>query len=88
MMKARAANYCRTSDNVRLNLANVRAKVILTLYIFFAVTKSDFKFTNLHFAIKFTRHSSILLNVAPEWLYILVSGDLYISCDVYMSDQI
>jgi hypothetical protein len=26
---------------------------------------------NLHFAIKFTRHSSILLNVAPEWLYIL-----------------
>jgi hypothetical protein len=41
----RAANYCRTSDNVRLNLANVRAKVILighwsdhkkivTLYIF------------------------------------------------------
>ena len=42
---SRAANYCRTSDNVRLNLANVRAKVILighwsdhkkivTLYIF------------------------------------------------------
>jgi hypothetical protein len=27
--KTRAANYCRTSDNVRLNLANVRAKVIL-----------------------------------------------------------
>ena len=25
----RAANYCRTSDNVGLNLANVRAKVIL-----------------------------------------------------------
>jgi hypothetical protein len=25
---------------------------------------------NLHFAIKFTRHSSILFNVAPEWLYI------------------
>jgi hypothetical protein len=25
----RAANYCRTSDNVRLNLANIRAKVIL-----------------------------------------------------------
>jgi hypothetical protein len=25
----RAANYCRTLDNVRLNLANVRAKVIL-----------------------------------------------------------
>ena len=29
LKKARAANYCRTSDNVRLNLANVRAKVIL-----------------------------------------------------------
>ena len=28
-MEPRAANYCRTSDNVRLNLANVRAKVIL-----------------------------------------------------------
>ena len=26
---SRAANYCPTSDNVRLNLANVRAKVIL-----------------------------------------------------------
>ena len=25
----RAANYCRTSDNVRLNLANFRAKIIL-----------------------------------------------------------
>jgi hypothetical protein len=52
----RAANYCRTSDNVRLNLANVRAKVILighwsdhknkivTLFHFFAVTKSECKF--------------------------------------------
>jgi hypothetical protein len=27
--RPRAANYCRTSDNVRLNLSNVRAKVIL-----------------------------------------------------------
>jgi hypothetical protein len=45
-LDSRAANYWRTSDNVRLNLANVRAKVILighwsdhkkkvvTLYIF------------------------------------------------------
>jgi hypothetical protein len=52
----RAANYCRTSDNVRLNLANVRAKVILIghwtdhkknchIIHFFAVTKSDCKFT-------------------------------------------
>ena len=36
---------------------------------FFAVTKSD-NIANLHFAI---RHSSIFLNIAPEWLYILVS---------------
>ena len=48
----RTANYCRTSDNVRLNLANVRAKVILIghwsdhkknchIIHFFAVTKYD-----------------------------------------------
>jgi hypothetical protein len=68
----RAANYCRTSDNVRLNLANVRAKVILighwsdhkkNCHIhFFAVITSDCKFTQLsfsHFSIKFTRRSSI-----------------------------
>jgi hypothetical protein len=96
----RAANYCRTSDNVRLNLANVRAKVILighwsdhkkkvvTLYIFLLWQNTIANSLNLHFAIKFTRHSSILLNVAPEWLYILVSWLVYISCDVYMSDQI
>jgi hypothetical protein len=37
---------------------------------------------NLHFAIKFTRHSSILLNVAPNG-YTYLSRDLYIyiSCD-------
>jgi hypothetical protein len=72
----RAANYCRTSDNVRLNLANVRAKVVLighwsdhkkklSHYTFFAVTQSDSNSLNLYFAIKFTRHSSILFNVAP-----------------------
>ena len=81
--KYRAANYCRTSDNVRLNLANVRAKVILirhwsdhkkklSHYTFFAVTKSDCKFTQFAVCKKITRHSSILLNVAPEWLYKLV----------------
>ena len=90
------------SDNVRLNLANVRAKVILighwsdhtkkivTLIHFFAVTKSDCKFTqfNLHFAIKFTRHSSILYLTLRRNGYTYLSRDLYISCDVYMSDQI
>ena len=59
----RAANYCRTSDNVRLNLANVRAKVILIghwsdhkknchIIHFFAVTKSDYKFTQFAFCNK------------------------------------
>jgi hypothetical protein len=70
--------------NVRLNLANVRAKVILighwsnhkkivTLYIFLLWQNPIANSLNLHFAIKFARHSSILLNVVPEWLYILVS---------------
>jgi hypothetical protein len=69
-----AANYCRTSDNVRLNLANVRAKVILighwsdhkkivTLYIFLLWQNPIANSFNLHFAIKFTRYSSILLTV-------------------------
>jgi hypothetical protein len=84
----RAANYCRTSDNVRLNLTNVRAKIILIGHWsdpaqknshmhFFAVTKSDniANSLNLHFAI---RHSSIFLNIAPEWLYILVSWLIHI----------
>ena len=78
----RAANYCRTSDNVRLDLANVRAKVILIghwseytkkivtwLYIFLLWQNPIANSLNLYFAIKFTRHFSILLNVAPEWLY-------------------
>ena len=51
----------------------VRSQKKLSHYTFFAVTKSDANSLNLHFAIKFTRHSSILFNVAPEWIYILVS---------------
>jgi hypothetical protein len=84
----RAANYCRTSDNVRLNLANVRAKVILighwsdhkknVTYILLLWQNPIANSLNLHFAIKFKRHSSILLNVALEWLYILVSWLIYI----------
>jgi hypothetical protein len=92
----RAANYCRTSDNVRLNLANVRAKVILIghwsdkknchIIHFFCCDKIRLQIhsINLHFAIKFTRHSSILLNVAPEWLYILVSWLIYILWRIYI----
>jgi hypothetical protein len=62
-VSSRAANYsCRTSDNVRLNLANVRAKVILIGHCpitkkichihFFAVTKSDCKFAQFAFCNK------------------------------------
>jgi hypothetical protein len=53
-------------------------------HTFFAVTKSDANSLNLHFAIKFTRHSSILFNVAPEWIYILVSWLVYILCGIYV----
>jgi hypothetical protein len=60
--KLRAANYCRTSDNVPLNLSNVRAKVILighwsdhkkivTLYIF-CCDKIRCKFTQFAFCNK------------------------------------
>ena len=68
----RAANYCRTSDNVRLNLANVRAKVILIGHW------SDHK-KNCH--IHFFRCVGMAI-------YTNLSRDLYISCDVYMSDQL
>jgi hypothetical protein len=82
----RAANYCRTSDNVRLNLANVRAKVILighwsdhkkiVTYIFLLWQNLIANSLNLHFAIKFTRHSSILLITLCRNGYVL-SRDLY-----------
>jgi hypothetical protein len=91
----RAANYCRTSDNVRLNLANVRAKVILIGHwsdhkknchiIHFLLWQNPIANSlHLHFAIKFTRHSSILLNVAREWLYILVSCYIYLLWRIYV----
>jgi hypothetical protein len=87
----RAANYCRTSDNVRLNLANVRAKVILighwtdhkknrhTIH-FFAVTKSDCKFTQFAFRNKI--YEAFCLTLRRNG-YTYLSRDLYISCDVY-----
>jgi hypothetical protein len=85
----RAANYCRTSDNVRLNLANVRAKVILighwsdhkkklSHYTFFCCDKIRLQIHSIHW------HSSILLNVAPEWLYILVLWLIYILWRIYV----
>jgi hypothetical protein len=96
----RAANYCRTSDNVRLNLANVRAKVILIGHwsdhtkkichiIHFLLWQNPIANSlNLYFAIKFTRHSSILLNVAPEWLYILVLWLIYILWRIYVQPNL
>ena len=76
--KLRAANYCRTSDNVPLNLANVRAKVILSHYTFFCCDKIRCKFTQFAFCNKITRHSSILLNVAPEWLHTCLVTYIYL----------
>jgi hypothetical protein len=74
---SRAANYCWTSDNVRLKMVRSQKKIV-TLYIFLLWQNPIANSLNLHFAIKFTRHSSILLNVTPEWLYILVSWLIYI----------
>jgi hypothetical protein len=59
-------------------------KYIVTLYIFSLWQNLIANSLNLHFAIKFTRHSSILLNVAPEWLYILVSWLIYILWRIYV----
>jgi hypothetical protein len=83
----RAANYCWTSDNVRLNLANVRAKVILighwsdhkkiVTYILLLWQNLIANSLNLHFAIKFTRHSSILLITLRRNGYTYLSRDLY-----------
>jgi hypothetical protein len=82
---------CPSKSNFDRTLVRSQKKNCHIIH-FFAVTKSDCKFTqyslNLHFAIKFTRHSSILLNVAPEWLYILVSWLIYFLLRIYMSDRI
>ena len=86
----RAANYCRTSDNVRLNLANVRAKVILigrwsdhkknrhTIH-FFAMTKSDCKF--IQFAFRNKIYEAFYLTLCRNG-YTYLSRDLYISCEL------
>jgi hypothetical protein len=78
---------CPSKSNFDRTLVRSQKKIV-TLYIFLMWQNPIANSLNLHFAIKFTRHSSILLNVAPEWLYILASWLIYISCDVYMSDQI
>jgi hypothetical protein len=71
---------CPSKSNLDRTLVRSQKKIVT--YIF-CCDKIRCKFTNLHFAIKFTRHSSILLNVAPEWLYILVSWLIYILWRIY-----
>jgi hypothetical protein len=83
----RAANYCRTSDKCPTKFGKcpsksnfdrtlVRSqKQFVTLYIFLLWQNP---IANLHFAI---RHS---INVAPEWLYILVSWLIYILWRIYV----
>jgi hypothetical protein len=74
-------------DNVRLNLSNVQEKVILIGHwsdIFLLWQNPIANSLNLHFAIKFTRYSSILLTVTLcRNGYTYLPCDLYISCDVY-----
>ena len=84
----RAANYCRTSDNVRLNLANVRAKVILAMhtclvtYIYIVTYIWPTKFSDVGFcATKFklcpTKIKSDRTNVLSSQIFICSpAGDL------------
>ena len=77
---------CPSKSNFDRTLVRSQKKLSHT---FFAVTKSDCKFTQFAFCNKIYEafYHLILLNVAPEW-HTYLSRDLYIFCDVYMSDQI
>jgi hypothetical protein len=59
---------CPSKSNFDRTLVRSKKNTV-TLYIFLLWQNPIANSLNLHFAIKFTRHSSILLNVAPEWLY-------------------
>jgi hypothetical protein len=74
---------CPSKSNFDRTLVRSK-KYIVTLYIFSLRQNPIANSLNLHFAIKFTRHSSILLNVAHEWLYILVSWLIYILWRIYV----
>jgi hypothetical protein len=78
---------CPSKSNFDRSLVRSQKKIV-TLYIFLLWQNPIANSLNLHFAIKFARHSRILLNVAPEWLYILVSWLIYILWRIYISDQI
>jgi hypothetical protein len=62
----------------------ITQKKIVTLYIFLLWQNPIANSLNLYFAIKFTRDSSIILNVAPEWLYILTCLVTYIYFVMYI----
>ena len=62
---------CPSKSNFDRTL--VQSKKYIVTYIFCCDKIRLQIHSILHFAINFTRHSSILLNVAPEWLYTLVS---------------
>jgi hypothetical protein len=89
----RTANYCRTCPTKSgkcpsksdFDWTLVRShKKMVSLYIFLLWQNPIANSLNLYFAIKFTRHSSILLNVASEWLYILVLLLIYILWRIYV----
>jgi hypothetical protein len=70
---------CPSKSNFDRTLVRSQKKIVTH---FFAVIANSL---NLHFAIKFTRHSSILLTVTLcRNGYTYLSRDLYISCDVYV----
>jgi hypothetical protein len=73
---------CPSKSNFDRTLVGSQKKIVT--YIFLLWQNPIANSLNLHFAIKFTRHSSILLNVAPEWLYILVSWLIYILWRIYV----
>jgi hypothetical protein len=73
---------CPSKSNFDRTLARSQKKFVT--YIFLLWQNPIANSLNLHFAIKFTRHSSILLNVAPEWQNILVSWLIYILWRIYV----
>jgi hypothetical protein len=73
---------CLSKSNFDRTMVRSQKKIVT--YIFLLWQNPIANSLNLHFAIKFTRHSSILLNVAPEWLYILVSWLIYNLWRIYV----
>jgi hypothetical protein len=75
---------CPSKSNFDRTLVRSQKKFV-TLYIFLLWQNPIANSLNLHFAI---RHSSILLNVASEWLYKLVSWLIYILWRIYVRSNL